>query len=206
MGYCELNNVVRSNSSKRSWEECEQLWRLEYDRFAKQETEASSVIYKMLSQGLVPSSMPPIGICLTAEEYKRFKAEGRDFKRIHAWCWSGREMHETVRMTLNTPYMAKCGENIVGIQTPRKGIYKVVGINDTILQCYYLGEDVRNEDDELDFLDEIVEINSRPLYNYYSKGPKRHEIEIGDIIRVQDNQLIKLHLSEGKTYAITWSI
>ena len=150
--------------------------------------------------------MPPIGICLTAEEYKRFKAEGRDFKRIHAWCWSGREMHNMVRLNLNTPHMLKTGENLLGLQTPRKGIYKVVGINENILQCYYLADEVLNAEGELDFLDEIVEINSRPLYNYYSSGPKGHELKIGDIIRVLDNQLKKLHLSEGKTYAITWSI
>lgn len=203
MAYIDKYSI---NHSKRSWEECEQLWRQEYDRLAKQETEAASIIYKMLSQGSVPSSMPPIGICLTAEEYKRFKAEGRDFKRIHAWCWSGREMHNMVRLNLNTPHMLKTGENLLGLQTPRKGIYKVVGINENILQCYYLADEVLNAEGELDFLDEIVEINSRPLYNYYSSGPKGHELKIGDIIRVLDNQLKKLHLSEGKTYAITWSI
>lgn len=179
------------NTKKRTWGELEQLWFDMYREFEKQE-------------GQVPSVMPPFGVCLTTEEYAQYKSEGRDFKKIHAWCWSGQEMHATMRMHLNAPSMAEIGEPIVGPLTPRIGIYKVVRMDSDSLYCYYIGKDIRDEDNNFDFLEEIVEINPSPLYNYYSKGPKDYDIVTGDIIIVTDNQLKQLHLSEGKTYSITW--
>lgn len=179
------------DSSMRTWEELEQLWFNMYREYEKQE-------------GQVPSVMPPFGVCLTTKEYAHYKSEGRNLRKIHAWCWSGREMHATMRMHLNTPSMAKIGEPIVGPLTPRIGIYKVVRMDSDSLYCYYLGKDIRDVDNNLDFLEEIVEINPSPLYNYYSKGPKDYDIVTGDIIIVSDNQLKQLHLSEGKTYSITW--
>lgn len=178
-------------SSMRTWGELEQLWFDMYREFEKQE-------------GQVPSIMPPFGVCLTTAEFAQYKSEGRDFKKIHAWCWSGQEMHTTMRMHLNAPSMAKIGEPIVGPLTPRIGIYKVVRMDSDSLYCYYIGKDIRDEDNNFDFLEEIVEINPSPLYNYYSKGPKDYDIVTGDIIIVTDNQLKKLHLSDGKTYSITW--
>lgn len=195
---------VKDINEGRSWEECERLWQEKYSEYAKQETEFAKIIFPLLECNHEPSTMPPIGICLSSEEYMRFKEEGRDFKKIHAWCWSGQEMHATMRMHLNAPSMAKIGEPIVGPLTPRIGIYKVVRMDSDSLYCYYIGKDIRDEDNNFDFLEEIVEINPSPLYNYYSKGPKDYDIVTGDIIIVTDNQLKQLHLSEGKTYSITW--
>lgn len=193
-----------ASPSVRSWDELEQLWLDMYHKYEKKETEYDEVVYNMLSQGLIPSAMPPIGVCLTTEEYALYKSERQDFKKIHAWCWSGRDMHETMRVYLNTPSMTKIGEPIVGLLTPRKGIYKVIRMDSSSLYCYYLGKDIRDEDNNYDFLEDIVEINPSPLFNYYSKGPKEYDIATGDIIIVTDNQLKKLHQSEGKTYSITW--
>jgi len=188
----------------RSWEDCERLWQEKYSEYAKQETEFAKIIFPLLECNHEPSTMPPIGICLSSEEYIRFKEEGRDFKKIHAWCWSGHEMHERMRLHLNSPINLQ-NEYCVGLKTPRKGIYKVVEKNDVMLRCYYLGKDVRNEKNELDFLAEIVEINSNPLFNYNSVGPKDYSIEVGDIIRVDDNKLVSSPRFNSKTYAITWS-
>lgn len=189
--------------AKRSWEDCEQLWREKYAEYAKQETEFAKLIFPLLERNLEPSKMPPIGICLTAEEYVRFKAEGRDFKRIHAWCWSGHDIHERMRLHLNPVNIQH--EYCVGVKTPRKGLYKVIEKHDAMLRCYYLGKEVRNDQNELDFLEETVEINSSPLFNYNSIGPKDYSIEVGDIIRVDDNRLVSSPRFNSKTYAITWS-
>lgn len=208
----ERGRVESLTHSLRTWEELEQLWLDVFHKYEKKESEDDSKMHKMLSQGLVPATMPPIGVCLTAEEYARYQFEGRDFKKIHAWCWSGRDMHETMRAHLNTPHWITYGENIVGVTTPRQGIYKIVRIesNDedipVKLFCYYLGQEVKNKNNELDFLEEIVEINASPLYNYYSDGPKSSILEVGDIIAVHKNRLQKLHRSSGSAYAITWTI
>lgn len=200
------------SNSIRSWEDLEELWLDMYHKYEKQETEYDGIVFKMLSQGQVPAAMPPIGVCLTAEEYARYKSEGQDFNKIHAWCWSGRDMHETMRLHLNTPNWVTYGENIVGVTTPRQGIYKIVRIESnneeipTKLFCYYIGKEVKNENNELDFLEEIVEVSASPLYNYYSDGPKSTILNVGDVIAIQKNRLQKLHRSSGSTYAITWTI
>ena len=192
-----------SSAPKRSWEDCEQLWREKYAEYAKQESEFARLIIPLLERNAEPSTMPPVGICLTAEEYVRFKAEGRDFKRIHAWCWSGHDIHERMRLHLNPVNIQH--EYCVGVKTPRKGLYKVIEKHDAMLRCYYLGKEVRNDQNELDFLEETVEINSNPLFNYNSIGPKDYSIEVGDIIRVDDNRLVSSPRFNSKTYAITWS-
>ena len=74
---------------KRSWENCESMWQEKYAEYAKQETEFAKIVFSLLEHNAEPLIMPPIGLCLTTEEYTRFKAEGRDLKKIHAWCWSG---------------------------------------------------------------------------------------------------------------------
>ena len=43
------------------------------------------------------------------------------------------------------------------------------------------------------------------MFNYNSVGPKDYSIEVGDIIRVDDNKLVPSPRFNSKTYAITWS-
>ena len=186
---------------RRSWDELKSLWQGVYHSIEGGETELDRKYFELLKNGLSPTCMPPVGVCLSSDEYKYYKASGYDLRSIHAWCWSGKDIHEEMRLHF---------DKIVGALTPRVGYYKVVGADikegekPARLYCYYIAKDIRNKGNELDFVDEVVEINPSPLYNYYSHGQKNAEIKEGDIIKVLYNGIRDLHRTEGKAYVIYW--
>jgi hypothetical protein len=189
------------SSGIRRWEELKNIWQGIYRSIEVGKNERVKKNFELLRNGLSPTCMPPIGVCLSTDEYRFYKSEGYDLRSIHAWCWSGKDIHEIMRLHL---------DKVVSALTPRVGYYKVVradtkeGEKPTRLYCYYIVKPILKGSEELDFLEELVEINPSPLYNYYSYGPKNAEIKEGDIIKVLSNDIRDLHRTEGKTYVIHW--
>lgn len=146
------------------------------------------------------------GIHLTIDEYNIFKKENRNIEQIHGWCNSGKYIHEMERLCSHLPSSdnpSGVGNNI-GLKTPRKGFYRVIDVLDDkecTLVCYY------NYHDPDEFVEEEVEISSRPLYNKSSIGPKDHLLKVGDILHVkEDVQLVEAKY-DGKVYTaykIVW--
>ena len=169
----------------RTWDECLKEWA---------ENKLDSRIKNMF------------GIHLTIEEYNIFKKEKRNIEQIHGWCNSGKYIHEMERLCSHLPSSdnpSGVGNNI-GLKTPRKGFYRVIDVLDDkecTLVCYY------NYHDPDEFVEEEVEISSRPLYNKASIGPKDHLLRVGDLLHVkEDVQLVEAKY-DGKvytTYKIVW--
>lgn len=185
----------------RVWEECVAEWEK-----CKQGFKSNKAIYDMIEAGSVPASFPPIGVCLTTAEYNQFKSEKRDLQKIQGWCYSGKNFHATVRLFSHFPNgndSTGVG-NMIGLKTPRKGFYRVIDVlddNERTLVCYY------NYHDSDEFVEEEVEISSKPLYNKASIGPKDHLLRVGDILHVkEDVQLVEAKY-EGEIYTaykIVW--
>ena len=183
----------------RSWEECLQEWE-DYLTFLKMsENKVSKAILEMIEKGLEPSAMPPIGICLTVDEYNTFVREGRTLKEIYGWCESGKEIHERVRLVCHNCINY---DDIIGLETPRKGFYKVIDIDSGYdIKCLY------NYRRYAAFSDEAVTIKPKPLYNYASEGPKRYNLRVGDIIEVkEDVQIVECGYDGDfyRAYKIVW--
>lgn len=203
MAYIIIGRYWKNDGSSniRSWDELKNIWQGIYHSLEGGETERVKENFELLRNGFSSTTMPPIGVCLSTNEYRFYKAEGYDLQSINAWCWSGKDIHKIMRLHL---------DKVVGTLTPRVGYYKVVGTDakegekPARLYCYYIVKPILKGSEELDFLEEIVEINPSPLYNYYSYGPKNAEIKEGDIIKVLSNDIRDLHRTEGKTYVIHW--
>lgn len=203
MAYIIIGRYLKNDGSSniRSWDELKNIWQGIYHSLEGGETERVKENFELLRNGFSSTTMPPIGVCLSTNEYRFYKAEGYDLQSINAWCWSGKDIHKIMRLHL---------DKVVGTLTPRVGYYKVVrtdakeGEKPARLYCYYIVKPILRGSEELDFLEEIVEINPSPLYNYHSYGPKNAEIKEGDIIKVLSNDLRDLHRTEGKTYVIHW--
>jgi hypothetical protein len=203
MAYIIIGRYWKNDGSSniRSWDELKNIWQCIYHSLEGGETERVKENFELLRNGFSSTTMPPIGVCLSTNEYRFYKAEGYDLQSINAWCWSGKDIHKIMRLHL---------DKVVGTLTPRVGYYKVVrtdakeGEKPAKLYCYYIVKPILKGSEELDFLEEIVEINPSPLYNYHSYGPKNAEIKEGDIIKVLSNDIRDLHRTEGKTYVIHW--
>ena len=188
----------------RTWEECKKEWELKLDSFHNSNDEYSQKIVPFLEMGLKPSSFPPIGIRLSVEEYKIFLQQGHNLMQIHGWCWSGKDIHEAVR--INTKLQTKDNPtgtfNPSGTKVPRKGFYKVMEMHDDkTLCCYY------NYKDYDVFVEEIVLIDGRKLYNSHSIGPKQHNVQVGDVIWVKKDPTLIEQMYKGKysnAYKIEW--
>jgi hypothetical protein len=166
--------------TNRTWEQCLQ----EFE------------VFKQKNQDRILKIIPyfPLGFCLSVEEYLRFKSEGRNTDIIAGYCESGKNTHENVRASANWGI-----EHTLGLTTPRKGYYKVLAIDGEMLTCYY------NHDRGDAFLQEEVEISSKPFFNRASIGPKA-TIKVGDIIQVDDTKLVERtwNGSSYTTYSVTW--
>lgn len=169
----------------RSWEECLKEW------------EENKLDYRVKNM---------FGIHLTIDEYNIFKKEKRNIEQIHGWCNSGNYIHEMERLCSHLPTKdnpSGVGNNI-GLKTPRKGFYRIINVlddNERTLVCYY------NYHDPNEFVEENVEISSRPLYNKVSIGPKDHMLRVGDILHVkEDVQLVesKYNGELYTAYKIVW--
>ena len=166
--------------TNRTWAEC------------LQEFEA----FKQKHQGRFIGIHPcyPCGFCLSVEEYMKFRSEGRNTDIIAGYCESGRNTHENVRAFANIGI-----DHTLGLTTPREGYYKVVSVCGDTLTCYY------NHDRGDAFLQEEVEISSKPFFNRASIGPKT-TINIGDVICVDSTTLVELSYN-GKpytSYKVVW--
>lgn len=193
--------IVEEKANTRSWEECVAEWEK-----CKQCFKSNKAIYDMIEVGSVPASFPPIGVCLTIAEYNQFKREKRDLQKIQGWCYSGKSFHAAVRLfshlpnNLNTTGVG----NMIGLKTPRRGFYRIIDVLDDkerTLVCYY------NYHDSEEFVEEEVEISSRPLYNKSSIGPKDHLLKVGDILHVKEDVKLVEAKYDGEvytTYKIVW--
>ena len=189
----------------RTWEECKREWEAELERMRNSNDEYSQKVVPLLEIGLEPFCFPPIGINLSSSEYKGFIQLGRDLKQIHGWCWSGKDIHERVRLNTKMPTSDNpTGTgNPPGVKVPRKGFYKVLEVNnDKTIYCYY------NYKDFDCFVEEtIIIIDARKLYNLHSIGPKQHNIHAGDIIWVKKDPALVEQNYKGKysnSYKIEW--
>ncbi len=169
----------------RSWEECLKEW------------DENKLDYRVKSM---------FGIHLTIDEYNIFKKENRNIEQIHGWCNSGKYIHEMERLCSHLPSSdnpSGVGNNI-GLKTPRKGFYRIIDVLDDkerTLVCYY------NYHDSDEFVEEEVEISSKPLYNKASIGPKEHLLKVGDILHIkEDVQLVdeKYNGEFYTAYKIVW--
>ena len=160
----------------------------------------------MIEAGSVPAAFPPIGVCLTIAEYNQFKSEKRDLQKIQGWCYSGKSYHATVRLFSHFPNgndSTGVG-NMIGLKTPRRGFYRIIDVLDDkerTLVCYY---NYQNSDE---FVDEEVEISSKPLYNKASIGPKEHLLKVGDILHIKEDVQLVEEKYDGEVYTaykIVW--
>ena len=160
----------------RTWEEVNAEYRAYFERRQKENPNIQN------KNGGTPLEFPPFGIELSLQEYSQFKKEGRTIHSWMFWCKSGNEIHELARL-----YGPIGG---IGLYTPRKGYYKVVGIegegNDARLVCYY---NLFSSNEFLEEEDEKVRVKQKPLFNKRSScaGP----IEIGDIVHVKSAELVE---------------
>ena len=188
-GLAELANILveqeeSKNSSQRTWEEVNAEYRAYFERRQKENPNIQN------KNGGTPLEFPPFGIELSIQEYSQFKKEGRTIHSWMFWCKSGNEIHELARL-----YGPIGG---IGLYTPRKGYYKVVGIegegNDARLVCYY---NLFSSNEFLEEEDEKVHVKQKPLFNKRSScaGP----IEIGDIVHVKSTELVE-DIYDGRTY------
>jgi hypothetical protein len=177
--------------TNRTWEQCLQAW-VSYKENLRTQGNAGAHIYEQICKGI---RWPMIGVCLSVKEYQRFTREGHNLDQIMGYCESGSQIHDHVRMYKNTGI-----EHTLGLSTPRKGFYAVIGINGGDLICYY------NHDQGDDFLPEEVVINRSPLFNKASQGPTYDDIKVGDIIQVDDTKLVERtwNGSSYTTYSVTW--
>ena len=168
----------------RTWEEVNAEYRAYFERRQKENPNIQN------KNGGTPLEFPPFGIELSLQEYSQFKKEGRTIHSWMFWCKSGNEIHELARL-----YGPIGG---IGLYTPRKGYYKVVGIegegNDARLVCYY---NLFSSNEFLEEEDEKVRVKQKPLFNKRSScaGP----IEIGDIVHVKSTELVE-DIYDGRTY------
>lgn len=193
----KIGNKVFSGCKKlntRSWEECVAEWEK-----CKQTFKSNKAIYDMIEAGSVPAAFPPIGVCLTIAEYNQFKNEKRDLKKIQGWCYSGKSFHAMVRLFSHLPN----GDdsigvgNMIGLKTPRKGFYRVIDVLDDkerTLVCYY------NYHDPNEFVEEEVDISSRPLYNKASIGPKEYQLRVDDILHIKEDVQLVDAKYDGEVY------
>ena len=188
------NVIVEEKANTRSWDECVAEWEK-----CKQSFKSNKAIFDMIDAGSVPASFPPIGVCLTIAEYNQFKREKRDLNKIQGWCYSGKSYHATVRLfshlpnNLNTTGVG----NMIGLKTPRKGFYRIIDVLDDkerTLVCYY------NYQDSDEFVEEEVEISSKPLYNKASIGPQDHLLKVGDILNVKEDVQLTEGTYDGEVY------
>lgn len=178
--------------TNRTWATCLQDWENYKEKLRNSaDPLVRKIFYEPINKGI---KWPMIGICLSIEEYQRFVAEGRRIEDIMGYCESGKQTHEDVRLAKNV------GMSTIGLTTPRNGFYKVVAVSGDDITCYY------NHDRGDAFLDETVEISSKPLYNKASVGPKAYRIKAGDIIKVEDVDLVELTYNGNpySTYKIIW--
>lgn len=168
----------------RTWEEVNAEYRAYFERRQKENPNIQN------KNGGTPLEFPPFGIELSLQEYSQFKKEGRTIHSWMFWCKSGNEIHELARL-----YGPIGG---IGLYTPRKGYYKVVGIegegNDARLVCYY---NLLSSNEFLEEEDEKVRVKQKPLFNKRSScaGP----IDVGDIIHVKSTELVE-DMYDGRTY------
>lgn len=168
----------------RTWEEVNAEYRTYFERRQKENPDIQN------KNGGTPLEFPPFGIELSLQEYSQFKKEGHTIPSWMFWCKSGNEIHELARL-----YGPIGG---IGLYTPRKGYYKIVGMegegNDQMLVCYY---NLFSPNEFLEEEDEKVRVKQKPLFNKRSScaGP----IEIGDIIHVKSTELIE-DMYDGRTY------
>lgn len=187
----------------RDWEEYKHIWVNELERLRNSEDPLNKKIYTFIEQSMEVNCVPPIGIELSVAEYSRLRKAGYDLKEIHGWCYSGKDMHERVRLI---SYIEESGRTKkIGVTTPRKGFYYVRGVNkkDAVLSCYY---NYQNHDE---FLSETVEISRGPFYNYVSIGPKQQSIGVGDIIEVKTDPILVEYSKNGNNlnaYKIEWTL
>lgn len=178
--------------TNRTWAECLEAWE-NYKEEMRTSTDPiiRNVLYKPIADGV---KIPMIGICLSVEEFQRFTKEGRYLDQIMGYCESGAQTHDDVRKSMNM------GINTIGLTTPRKGYYKILAIHGDNLICYY------NHDRGDAFLQEEVEISSKPFFNRASIGPKT-TIKVGDIIHVDNTKLVERTWNGEKysTYSVTWN-
>lgn len=183
----------------RSWNDCVEEWE-NYMLWIKSSDMPINKSYSnTLSSGLRPFSFPPIGICLTVDEYNLFTNEGRDLKQIFGWCESGEFVHTQLRLIQNIDI-----SRYIGLDTPRKGFYKIVEIctDNKTYKCYY------NYQRSNVFNNEIVIIRKQPFYNYVSDGPKDEEIMWNDVIEVkEDVQSVDCEYQGDyyKAYRVVWN-
>ena len=168
----------------RTWEEVNAEYRAYFERRQKENPNIQN------KNGGTPLEFPPFGVELSLQEYSQFKKEGRTIHSWMFWCKSGNEIHELARL-----YGPIGG---IGLYTPRKGYYKVVGIEgegiDARLVCYY---NLFSSNEFLEEEDEKVRVKQKPLFNKRSScaGP----IEIGDIVHVKSTELVE-DIYDGRTY------
>ena len=184
---------MASGEFKRTWEECLQDWSDYLNRIRDSSNPLNKSILSSIENGLEPSVFPPVGICLTVDEYNYFFFFLRDIKEIYGWCESGKKIHDCVRLS------TKYGQRI-GPDTPRKGFYKVVDVNSDEVKCLY------NYRRYTTFYDEIITIKLHPFYNNVSEGPKAVQLMVDDIIEVKDVLLVD-SVYDGKrdkAYKVIW--
>lgn len=189
-GLAELANILEEKedpklyNSQRTWEEVNAEYRAYFERRQKENPNIQN------KNGGTPLEFPPFGIELSFQEYSQFKKDGHTIPFWMFWCKSGNEIHELARL-----YGPIGG---IGLYTPRKGYYKVVGIegegNDARLVCYY---NLFSFNEFLEEEDEKVRVKQKPLFNKRSScaGP----IEIGDIVHVKSTELVE-DIYDGRTY------
>lgn len=153
----------------------------------------------------------PIGIELKPYEYRFYKSNGYELNKISAWCKSGKEAHEFMKNIVPSPgYSAdaveeewSCEYVLLGQYTPRAGFYKIIEKNNEgWVKCYY----TRSRD--LDFLDELVTIDTKSLYNSWSSRGPSITLSEGDILHVKRTSVVKYFYpnQHGMTiaYRVEW--
>lgn len=155
----------------------------------------------------------PIGIELKPYEYKFYKSNGYELNKISAWCKSGKEAHEFMKNIVPSPgYSAdaveeewSCEYVLLGQYTPRAGFYKIIEKNnDGWVKCYY----TRSRD--LDFLDELITIDIKCLYNSWSsRGPLGKNLYEGDILHIKRTTVVKYFYPQSENgitiaYRVEW--
>lgn len=201
-------NINTGTIAGRTWDNCMAEWEDYLKKLKESDKPGNQHLYNTLinHKGVgIGKLFGPLGIELTVEEYKRFKAEGRPLQDIQYWCQSGEDIHEMVRAGINNQHYST--DDYLSIRAPRKGYYKVVELEPvsqeelewSVLKCYY------NYKTPKAFLDEIVEINYKPFTNKVSIGPKHRKIKIGDIIHVKEDTVL-INGDNYNSYRVVWKI
>ena len=187
----------------KKWEEYKHLWSEEVIRLRYSENRLDKMKYSFLEEGLEMSCIPPVGIELSVMEYRQLKETGYNLHEIHGWCYSGKDMHERVRLTSRIVESGRTKN--IGMTTPRKGYYYVRKVckENAIFLCYY------NYQRSDEFIEETVEISKIPFYNFVSIGPKKQSIGVGDIIEVKTDPVLVEYSKNGhslNSYKIEWNL